>query len=94
MHFFPDWTYRDGQWESQGPGTLIRWQEGPLSEGVNGATPDLIVRALNHRMESWQSSTPSEHNAAIIRSLNSILATLDERTRDRYRRGVMGTKDP
>lgn len=89
MHQYP--TLTNGI--HSGDGMVIAWQNGPVSEGVNGALPDLVVRALLERIEEFQKTVPCKENTAIIGHLREILALLDARTRDRYRRGVMGSSE-
>jgi hypothetical protein len=93
---YPDMPRQeDGAWVTTGPaGFRVRWQEGPLAQGINGATPDLMVRALIQRIEQLQREVPHELNAAIIRSLNAVLGQLDARIRDRHNRGVLGSAVP
>lgn len=87
MHLFP--TFKDGI--HTGPGLTIQWQRGPLDRGVNGATPDLVIRALIERFEEFQRTVPCLENAMAIVKLQNVLGLMDDRTKDRYRRGVMGT---
>jgi hypothetical protein len=92
MRRYPWYTNELGDVEDVG--LYITWQRGPLDKEINGASPDMVVRALAHKFELWQQNTPCVENAHILNSLNSILANLDKRTRDRARRGVMGTEEP
>jgi hypothetical protein len=75
-------------------GLTIVWQRGPLDLEVNGASPDMIVRAMMNKFEMWIKDQPSSENVAIHEHLSAILGLLDERTRDRARRGVVGTDQP
>lgn len=74
-------------------GLSIIWQKGPLAEGVNGCTPDLVLRALVRKFELWQTSVPCSENQDILRLLELCLGLLDVRIRDRAVRGVMGTQE-
>lgn len=89
IHLFP--TLTNGV--HTGPGMSIQWQIGPLEQGVNGATPDLVIRALIERFEEFQRTVPCGENYAAIVSLRAILDLMDKRTADRYRRGVMGSEE-
>lgn len=72
-------------------GLHLHWQRGFLADGVNGATPDLVVRALIRKFELFQQQVPCSQNAAILVHLHSILHELDYRTRERQILGVLGT---
>jgi len=74
-------------------GLNIRWQRGPLDVDVNGASPDMVIRALIRKFELWQGEWPCEENANILSYLEVCLGELDKRTRDRARRGVMGRNE-
>ena len=96
MHQFPDYTKEEKNWVSRGKGLHIIWQEGPFIEsyGQNGSMPEQPVRALLHRVSDLHSQLPCPQNIEIIRHLNAILGLLDERTRERNQRGVLGTREP
>jgi hypothetical protein len=98
MHQFPSYTpAHDGQPpRSEGKGLSITWQNGPFIDtfGPNGSMPEQPVRALIHRIEDLQTTMPCDQNPEIIRHLNAILGLFDERTRDRNKRGVLGTAVP
>lgn len=98
MHQFPTYTPAvDGRPAvSEGKGLRIQWQDGPFVEsfGQNGSMPEQPVRALIHRLEDMQQYMPCVQNIEIIQHCNAILALFDERTRDRNRRGVLGTRSP
>jgi len=68
------------------------WQEGTFLEvGKNGSMLEQPVRALIHRVNDLHEHRPCPQNPKIIEHLNAILGLLDERTRERNRRGVLGT---
>jgi hypothetical protein len=92
MHMYPAYVIEDGQHVSTGTGMRIEWQEGPfMTAGKNGAMLELPVRALLHRVADLHEALPCPQNFEITQHLNAILALLDERTRDRNKRGVLGT---
>jgi hypothetical protein len=80
---------------AEAEGIAIRWQQGPIGVGLNGATVEGVVRAALGRLEYYQ-QTPMrcEQNGRAIVLLNQALAELDDRTRDRYHRGVLGREVP
>jgi hypothetical protein len=87
MHQYP--AHEPGH--TYGPGFDIRWQDGAIGRDFNGATVEGVIRAVLHRMDDFQALLPCEENRQVIEHLNAALGCLDSRTRDRYRRGVMGT---
>lgn len=74
-------------------GLMIQWQRGPLDVDINGASPDMIIRAMIRKFELWNETMWCSENADIIIHLHECLTLLDNRTRDRARRGVMGTNE-
>jgi hypothetical protein len=74
------------------PRTVINWQHGPIGEDFNGATVEGVLRAAILRLEDLNRAIPCSENGVAISHLNEALAALDRRTRDRYERGVMGTR--
>ena len=93
MHQYPHYIVENGAHVSIGTGMRIQWQEGPfMSTGLNGAMVELPVRALIHRINDLNAVRPCPQNAEIVRHLNAILGLLDERTRERNARGVLGTE--
>jgi hypothetical protein len=93
MHQFPGHTRE----HTTAEGLDVRWQQGPIIGGqFNGASVEVVIRAAIARLEDFQRDehTRCVENAAAIRHLNEALGDLDARTRDRYRRGVMGTEKP
>lgn len=94
MHQFPDYGEHG---DASGPGFCVQWQRGPIAERFNGATPEggIIIRAVISRLEQFQAGPlRCQENSDAISLLNAALNCLDARTRDRYRRGVMGTSEP
>jgi hypothetical protein len=103
VHQYPDYVKREtgyqhgGNYISRGTGLLIEWQEGPFQAsptGPNGSMPEQPVRALIHRINHLQELMPCPQNPKILEHLNAVLGLLDERTRDRNSRGVLGTANP
>lgn len=98
MHQYPGYSLNeDGQKVSTGTGLRIVWQEGPFQNspaGPNGSMPEQPVRALLHRIEDLDQTLPCPQNRQIIQHLNAVLGLMDERTRDRNARGVLGTVRP
>jgi hypothetical protein len=92
MHMYPEYVIERGQHVSRGTGMEIRWQEGPfMSAGKNGSMLEQPVRAMLHHVAQLQSERPCRQNQEITQHLNAILGLLDERTRERNSRGVLGT---
>jgi hypothetical protein len=92
MHMYPSYVVENGQKVSIGEGMRIVWQEGPFVEvGKNGSMLEQPVRALLHRVEDLNAALPCPQNREIINHLNAVLGLLDERTRDRHNRQVLGT---
>jgi hypothetical protein len=89
---YPEYVVENGRHISTGFGMRIEWQEGPfMTASKNGAMLELPVRALIHRVEDLHRTLPCEQNFEIIQHLNMVLRLLDDRTRERNRRGVLGT---
>lgn len=84
-----------------GLGLEIAWQEGPLGEegpdreAPNGAFVETVVAAALQRIEWYQEvgggKFRCEENVQAITYLRNALLSLDQRTKDRQRRGVEGT---
>jgi hypothetical protein len=93
MHMYPSYVVENGRHVSVGTGMRIEWQEGPFLEvGKNGSMLEQPVRALLHRIADLQSQLPCRQNPEIVMHLNAVLGLLDERTRERNNRGVLGTR--
>lgn len=82
-----------------GNGFAISWQRGPLGRGVdrkkpNGASVEDIISAAIDRLEFYQSSKFNcEANKLALSHLIYTMSVLNERTRDREKRGVEGTHE-
>lgn len=81
--------------ETTACGIAIRWQDGPKTGGVNGATPYDVIRAAHDRLGLFQAGPAAcEHNREAMAHLVAAMAALDQRTADRFRRGVTGKQVP
>ena len=71
----------------------IPFQNGPIAEvGVNGVTNEVLLAIVIDRLRSFQAGPcPSHENSEALRSAETALEWLKERTRDRMKRGVEGT---
>ena len=77
-------------------GILIKWQVGSC-KGVplNGARIEGVIRAAIFRLEDYQRGpTACDENRRAIEHLNEAVHLLQQRTAERYRRGVIGTELP
>jgi len=87
MHQYPEIT-ADG---CKAEGLAVRWQDGPIGDGFNGATVEVLIRAAHMRLEEFQRSPLAcSQNREALGMLISALAVLDDRTRERYKRGILG----
>ena len=74
-------------------GIDIRWQQGTKDAGVNGATPYDVIRAAYDRLALFQQGpTACRENRVAMECLTAAMAQLDQRTADRFQRGVIGTQ--
>lgn len=96
------WNDKDGNPEGGttfGNGFAIGWQHGPLGRGSerrepNGAFVEDVIAAAADRLRYYQGSRfACSANAKAIEYLESALAVLAERTRNRERRAVEGTHE-
>lgn len=58
-----------------------------------GTTNKDVITVMIDRMEYLQEKMPCEENLGVIDHLKSVMALLDQRTRDRKLRGVEGTNE-
>ena len=72
--------------------TRLEFQHGPVSEGVNGITNELLLAILIDRLRGFQSGpfACEANNSALIHLMEARDA-LFERTKERLERGVEGT---
>jgi hypothetical protein len=91
MHQYPDMT-PDG---CEATGLRISWQFGPIGQRFNGASVEVVIRAAIMRLDQFQAGPMRcDENRKALEHLHAALAELDNRTRERYRRGVMGAEVP
>ena len=70
----------------------FRIQSGPMKEyGVNGCQIDDVLRWTKNKIEEFQALASCRENAIAITKLDEALMWLEERKRNRERRGVEGT---
>lgn len=81
--------------ESGGYITTIEFQNGnPADVGINGATNEVMLAILIHRLTLQNAKCPSAYNVKAIECMVQALAALGERVIDRQNRGVTGTQTP
>lgn len=72
----------------------FRIQNGPIKEaGINGCQVDTIIHAAKKILEGLDAKFPSEYNKLAINKLDMALSHLEQRTKDREKRGVEGTSN-
>lgn len=73
-------------------GSQIHFQNGPIGEyGPNGITQEALLAVVIDRLESFQNGPfASPFNATALESCKAALDALQQRTRDRIKRGVEG----
>ena len=78
--------------ESGAKEILINFQDGPVKEaGVNGIFVEDLLTIAVARLKHFQSGEfPSERNEQAIKFIKSAHHILNERTRERVKRGVEG----
>ena len=76
-----------------GHGHLISFQNGPIKRnGVNGVTQEALLAIVIDRLRSFQSGPFScMDNAIALTHCEEALMWLQQRTRERIKRGVEGT---
>lgn len=86
--------------EAKGKGFQIVWQNGPLGrvgteERVepNGAFVETILRAVQQRIEYYQTRFPCRENALAITKIEEAVHWLNARTARRVRENVEGTHE-
>lgn len=69
----------------------IMFQSGSVPKnGVNGWTNELFLSIIKHRIGLLDKKFPSKENEAAIQHIELAIMALEERTRDRKKRGVEG----
>lgn len=81
--------------EENHPGSYLslKFQNGPIKEvGVNGVTHEVLLAVIIDRLRSFQTGPYSNRaNAIALTHLEEGLMWLQQRTRERIKRGVEGT---
>jgi len=68
-------------------------QNGPIKEvGVNGCQVDCLLHAWVAIVEELNEQFPSKENSISLRKVKEAIFWQDERTRNREKRGVEGTR--
>lgn len=70
----------------------IDFQNGPVSEGINGVTNEDLLEMVAVRLRSYEES-PFKHvrNANALGYIEQAIRELNQRTKERQTRGVEGT---
>jgi hypothetical protein len=73
--------------------TVLMFQNGPIKEvGVNGVTHEALLAIVIDRLESFQKGPYNcAENEFALTSCRLALTMMQDRTRERMRRGVEGT---
>lgn len=72
--------------------TRLRFQDGQVSDGVNGLTHETLVAILVDRFKGFQSGPfACQENVYALQAIEAAQAALHSRTRSRANRGVEGT---
>lgn len=67
-------------------------QKGPIKEnGVNGCQVDCLIAAAKEIISALNKNFPCRENSIAITKLEEALMWLEQRTKDREKRGVEGT---
>lgn len=70
----------------------LKFQNGPVDEGVNGITHEVLLAILIDRLEGFQKGPfACEDNQEAIDGLKDVASVLNRRTKARLERGVEGT---
>lgn len=69
----------------------IKFQDGFLKDGRNGLTVEEAIAEVAKRISLYNSKVPCRENIQAILALNDALYYLEQRTKDREKRGVEGT---
>lgn len=73
----------------------IVFQRGPVAEGRNGVTSEMLLLILIDRLQGFQGGPlPSEFTATALTHLGEALGALRRRASDRIGRGVLGQMVP
>ena len=73
----------------------IRFQDGPIAEGINGITNEALLAIVEDRLKGFQSGPfACAENQYALRCIQDAQIILGDRTRSREVRGVEGTHQP
>lgn len=73
-------------------GLNMKFQDGPIADGINGLTNEVLLAILMDRLEGFQTGPyKCDENAAALAHLGDAMQILSERTQKRVERGVEGT---
>ncbi len=90
-----DWSKNASAYPREGfdVAHVILFQNGPIKEhGVNGLTQEALLAIVIDRLRSFQAGPfSSPMNASALTHCEAALHDLQERTRERIKRGVEGT---
>ena len=73
-------------------GLNMKFQDGPVADGVNGLTNEVLLAIVEDRLVGFQSGKfANEHNGEALECIRSAQQALEARTAERIDRGVEGT---
>lgn len=73
-------------------GENLKFQDGPIADGVNGITHEVLLAIIEDRLVGFQSGPfACERNVRALRHLRACQDELKNRTDERVERGVEGT---
>jgi hypothetical protein len=80
--------------EGEEPYAKVSFQNGPINEnkdGVNGCSNEALLAIVIDRLEGFSTGPyPSRETSVALRKCQEALMWLEQRTKDRARRGVEG----
>lgn len=75
-------------------GLNMKFQDGPVADGVNGITNEVLLAILETRLMGFQSGRfANANNAEAITHIRAAMSALCRRTQERQERGVEGTHE-
>lgn len=73
-------------------GLNMKFQDGPIADGINGLTNEVLLAILQDRLEGFQNGPfAHEANARALVHIRNAQHALQSRTEERVSRGVEGT---
>lgn len=73
-------------------GENLKFQDGPIADGINGITNEVLLAILIDRLEGFQKGPYAcDENQEALENVCAALAVLKSRTLKREARGVEGT---